>query len=158
MREQTCCFSGHRNLTPARPQHIYNLLAKHVLALIHSSVSVFICGGACGFDTLAALSVLKARALYPHIRLVLALPSPQQTTGWPAKEVQLYQNILAQADEVVYMASEYHAGCLHMRNRYMVDHSRYCLCFLTKPTGGTAHTIAYAKKQQLQIYNLASEP
>ena len=45
-----------------------------------------------------------------------------------------------------------------MRNRYMVDHSRYCLCFLTKLTGGTAHTIAYAKKQQLQIYNLASEP
>ena len=74
MNEQTCCFSGHRHLPKKDILHIHNLLVKHILKLIHIGVNTFICGGALGFDTLAALAVLKIRSIYPHIQLILALP------------------------------------------------------------------------------------
>lgn len=97
MNEQTCCFSGHRHLPKQETLHIHNLLVKHILKLIHIGVNTFICGGALGFDTLAALAVLKIRSIYPHIQLILALPSPQQTNGWSSNDIAVYQSILKQA-------------------------------------------------------------
>ena len=40
------------------------------------------------------------------------------------------------------------------RNRKLVDMSTYCICYLTKATGGTAYTVKYAKKKNLQIINI----
>ncbi len=157
MKEQTCCFSGHRILPEPLKMHISNILAVRILNLIDRGITTFICGGALGFDTLAALTVLKVRIFYPQIRLILALPSPEQPFGWHKKDIKLYQNILNQANEIVYMAQEYHGGCMHMRNQYMVNHSAYCICYMLKNTGGTAYTVQYAQKQHLHIYNIATE-
>ncbi len=115
--------------------HIHNLLVKHILKLIHIGVNTFIC---LGFDTLAALAVLKIRSIYPHIQLILALPSPQQTNGWKENDIAVYQTILKQANHIVYMSQKHHSGCMHMRNHYMVDNSLYCVCYLVNQTGGTA--------------------
>ena len=134
MNEQTCCFSGHRHLPKQQILHIHNLLVKRILKLIHIGVNTFICGGALGFDTLAALAVLKIRSIYPHIQLILALPSPQQTNGWDSNDIEVYQTILKQANQIIYMSQEHHSGCMHMRNHYMVDNSLYCICYLVNQT------------------------
>ena len=42
-----------------------------------------------------------------------------------------------------------------VRNRYMVDRSSLCLCYLRKASGGTKSTVDYAKKAGLQLLNLA---
>ena len=143
MNEQTCCFSGHRHLPKQETLHIHNLLVKHILKL--------------GFDTLAALAVLKIRSIYPHIQLILALPSPQQTNGWSSNDIAVYQSILKQANQIIYMSQEHHSGCMHMRNHYMVDNSLYCICYLANQTGGTAYTVQYAKKKNRHIFNIANE-
>lgn len=158
MNEQTCCFSGHRHLPKKQTLHIHNLLVKHILKLIHIGVNTFICGGALGFDTLAALAVLKIRSIYPHIQLILALPSPQQTNGWGANDIAVYQTILKQANQIIYMSREHHGGCMHLRNHYMVDNSMYCICYLINKTGGTAYTVQYAQKKNRYIFNIANEP
>lgn len=137
--------------------HIHNLLVKRILKLIHIGVNTFICGGALGFDTLAALAVLKIRSIYPHIQLILALPSPQQTNGWDSNDIEVYQTILKQANQIIYMSQEHHSGCMHMRNHYMVDNSLYCICYLVNQTGGTAYTVQYAKKKNRHIFNIANE-
>ncbi len=125
MNEQTCCFSGHRHLPKQETLHIHNLLVKHILKTNSYWREYFICGGALGFDTLAALAVLKIRSIYPHIQLILALPSPQQTNGWSSNDIAVYQSILKQANQIIYMSQEHHSGCMHMRNHYMVDNSLY---------------------------------
>lgn len=38
----------------------------------------------------------------------------------------------------------------------MVDHSGVCVCYLTRDSGGTAYTINYAKKQGLNVFNIAA--
>ena len=82
MKHHSCCFSGHRNLPIEQTLHINNLLVNEIFKLINKGVSNFICGGALGFDTMAAQTILKARIIYPHIQLTMALPSPQQTNRW----------------------------------------------------------------------------
>ncbi|WP_297983767.1 hypothetical protein [uncultured Oscillibacter sp.] len=56
---------------------------------------------------------------------------------------------------VVYTAQQYTRGCMHKRNRYLVDNSGVCVCYLTKERGGTAYTVNYAEKRKLEIINIA---
>ena len=69
--------------------------------------------------------------------------------------MQEYERIKALADKVVYTSQEYTKGCMHKRNRHLVDHSSVCICYLTKKDSGTAYTVDYSEKQGLEIINLA---
>lgn len=155
MKEKTCCFTGHRNLLPQEEKEISQRLTQTLIRLIQSGVQYFGAGGAIGFDTLAAQTVLKLRKQYPHIKLILVLPCLSQTRGWKDNNIKVYEEIKAQADKVVYTSQEYTRGCMHKRNRHLVDHSGICICYLTEDHGGTAYTVQYADKHQLQIINLA---
>lgn len=112
-------------------------------------------GGALGFDTLAAQTVLRLREGYPGMKLILVLPCLTQTRGWKPGDVAEYERIKAQADKVVYTAQQYTPGCMHKRNRHLADHSGVCVCYLTKGNGGTAYTVQYAKEHGLEIINIA---
>ena len=61
MKEKTCCFTGHREI----PERDYNLLKQKtknaIVALIGKGVIYFGAGGARGFDTIAAETVLELK-------------------------------------------------------------------------------------------------
>lgn len=114
-------------------------------------------GGALGFDTLAAQTVLELREQYQEIRLILVLPCYTQTRGWQKKDVVEYERIKCCADKVVFTSEEYSVGCMHKRNRHLVDHSSLCICYLSHPSGGTAYTVQYAERQGLTVVNLAGD-
>ena len=44
---------------------------------------------------------------------------------------------------------------MQKRNRYLVDHSGTCVCYLTSAKGGTAYTVNYTKQKGLRIIHLA---
>jgi len=135
--------------------NITQRLENEIIKLIKIGVRNFCAGGALGFDTHAALIVLELRKKYPHIRLVLVIPCLEQYKGWDEDDKQIYNLIWKKADKVIYTSEEYHPGCMHLRNRKLVDLSNYCICYLTKPTGGTAYTVRYANKTGARIINLA---
>ena len=89
------------------------------------------------------------------MKLILVLPCLTQTRGWRPEDVTEHERIKAQADKVVYTSQQYTRGCMHRRNRHLVDNSGVCVCYLTKDSGGTAYTVGYAKKQELEIVNIA---
>lgn len=155
MRETTCCFTGHRALPMEEREQITHRLEQTLTSLIQTGTQRFMAGGALGFDTLAAQTVLKLREEHPHIKLILILPCLSQTRNWREKDIKIYETIKAAADEVVYTSEEYTRGCMHKRNRHLVDHSGVCVCYLTQSKGGTAYTVNYAKKQGLEVINLA---
>ena len=118
-------------------------------------VATFLAGGALGFDTMAAQEVLRVRGeRFPHLRLVLVLPYVGQESQWSQRDAAVYRALLRQADEVVYTAKAYTRGCLFLRNRYLVDHSAHCVCYLQRDTGGTAYTVRYARERGLVIHDL----
>ena len=156
MRERTCCFTGHRDLQPDCREEIAEKLEETIARLVQDGIQVYKTGGALGFDTLAAQTVLRIKEKHPQIKLSLVLPCLTQTRGWTEADVKEYERIRERADEVVYTSREYVRGCMFKRNRSLVDNSSICVCWLTRSTGGTAYTVKYAIKQGLKIINLFS--
>ena len=153
-REHTACFSGHRIIPAETHSQLSALLVTAVDSLVAAGVTSFICGGAIGFDTMAAQTVLAAREQNPDVRLILALPCKDQSNRWPAKDVAQYVEHIALADEVHWISETYTSDCMHRRNRFMVDHAAIVVTYCTRPRGGTAQTIAYAERQGIRHISL----
>ncbi|MGN0664254.1 MAG: SLOG family protein [Negativibacillus sp.] len=151
----TCCFTGHRVLSREELLHINPSLREVVRQRIEEGYSCFAAGGARGFDTAAALTVLEMKRIYPHIRLRLILPCKNQSKGWNQREKETYQRILTQADQVDYIWEEYLPGCFQARNRALVEASSCCICYLRSGSGGTEFTVNRAKEKGIPVYNLA---
>lgn len=156
MREKTCCFSGHRDLPADELKDVQTRLYGEIRKLVKKGVTRFIAGGAVGFDMMAAVCVLNLKSQeFPQLHLTLALPCPRHFSKWPEADKQLLVPILERSDEVIFVSNEYLPGCMQKRNRFMVDRSGYLLCYHTKPSGGTAYTVNYAKKCGLSVTNVA---
>ena len=155
MRSHTCCFTGHRQIPPGKQAEIVERLERVIISLYQRGVRFYGAGGARGFDALAAQTVLRLRGSCPGMKLILVLPCLTQTKGWPAVDVAEYERIKGLADKVVYTSQAYTAGCMHKRNRHLVDNSSVCVCYLTQDSGGTAYTVRYARNRGLEVINLA---
>ena len=90
---------------------------------------------------------------YPdkNINLIAVIPYEGQTNNWSDDWKHRYADILNQADEKVLLQKHYTRGCLHARNRYMVDNSSFIIAVFNGEEGGTKYTIDYARKQGLRI-------
>lgn len=155
-RLHTCCFTGHRDIPPEILPALAAKLEAVVLELIADGIRYFYAGGALGFDTLAAETVLRLRDQFPQIQLILALPCREQTRGWSAASVERYESILHRANEVIYTSEHYTHGCMQRRNRFMADRSAVCVAYCTRATGGSAYTLQYARKAGLRILLLSA--
>lgn len=154
-RTQTCCFTGHRQLPSEERTEIADRTERVIEALYQKGVRYFGAGGALGFDTLAAQTVIRLRKKCPGMKLILVLPCQTQTRGWKPEDVAEYERIKVQANKVIYTSQQYTPGCMHKRNRHLVDNSGVCICYLTRDSGGTAYTVRYAEEQGLEIINVA---
>ena len=156
-RFKTCCFTGHRQILASHAVPLQNALENTLRSLIQQGVIYYGAGGALGFDTMAALTVLRLRREFPQLRLILVLPCPQQDQYWNPQEQEIYRQILAQADKIIYLSPRYTPFCMHQRNRHLIDHSGTCIAYLTKSSGGTAYTTAYAAQKGVPVINLAEK-
>ena len=153
---RVACFTGHREIPENEYQQLSETLTRVLEELIVEGITEFRTGGARGFDTLAALTVLLLRRSHPEIRLHLILPAPSQTRGWPQDEITLYEQILAQADSHRFVSAAYYNGVLQMRNRALVEGSDICVAYLrSSHGGGTAYTAALALKKGLRLINVS---
>lgn len=69
--------------------------------------------------------------------------------------VLINRDIKQKADKVVYTSQEYTRGCMHKRNRHLVDNSSACISYLTENKGGTFYTVNYAKSKGIEVINIA---
>ena len=145
---KVCAFTGHRKLAGTDFDEL--LLGRVVTNLVKNGVKRFLCGMAVGFDMKAAQTVIALKMTY-DIELVACLPCANQSERFSAKNKMLYDEILACCDEVVVLEEEYTQGCMHRRDRYMVDNSDIIVCFLRKKSGGTYYTVNYAKEANKKI-------
>ena len=157
MKDKTCCFTGHRIIPLLERNAVSKALERAIVESIENGYCYFGAGGALGFDTMAALTVLRLKRQYTHIKLILVLPCENQTQNWKSADIEKYEHIKSQADKVVYVSKEYTSDCMHRRNRHLVDNSSLCICYLTKQSGGTAYTVEYAVKNGLRIENISKK-
>ncbi len=150
-----CCFTGHREIPAGELRCLKKRLKAKIAELAEEGCLSFFAGGAQGFDTLAAETVLSLKKKYP-LRLSLLLPCRDQAKHWEETDVRRYHKILNKADEVSYLSEHYTKFCMHVRNRALVDASSVCIAYMTDASkGGTAYTVRYAEKKGILVYNLA---
>ena len=164
-KRSSCSFTGHRMIPEQQRKALITTLKSTVLYLISLGVKDFHCGGALGFDTLAASVVFDVAREHPDIRLILELPYEKQAEKWSESDKRIYEFLKTKADEInIHFPNpknkEEATKYLLSRNRLMIDKSYYCVCFFKDDgmkRGGTAYTVNYAKLHDLQIINLAEQ-
>ena len=155
MKNQTCCFTGHRKLPKDKIEQIVIRLDREIDYLISQSVTDYISGGALGFDQIAASLIIAKKEMGRKIHLIFALPCKDQDRLWNAQQRKFYRALLSESDEIVYVSEVYTDGCMKRRNKYMIDHSAYCICALLRPFNGTDQTVKYARQKGLKVINVA---
>lgn len=161
MKKDTCCFTGHR---PQKLPWGYDeewedcirlklKLACEIEAMRKKGVTTFISGMAIGVDMWAAEIVLDLKRAYPldTIKLMAAIPFEGQANKWSGEYRERYFDILAKADGEITFHEHYTKGCMHERNRFMVDNSAYMIAVFNGEKGGTANTLKYAESKGLNI-------
>lgn len=153
-RSSTCSFTGHRAIPDGMINYLFKRVKDGVNYLYPQRIRTFLTGGAIGFDTLAAQAVIECRNTHQDIQLILVIPCRDQTRAWRQADIETYEYMKELADEVICLSEHYYNGCMHLRNRYLIDNSSVCICYLTRTSGGTAYTVRYAKDQGLSVFNL----
>lgn len=156
--ERTCCFTGHRpNALPfaeddAECARIKSRLREEILRHIALGADTFITGMAAGVDTWAGEICVSLRDEGAKLRLIAAIPCPEQMKGAASSAKERYDALLAACDEVVTVCGEYTPWCMHERDRFMVDNSRWVIgVYNGAESGGTYYTLRYARKQKREV-------
>ena len=153
--ETTACFTGHRTVPPSEEPALRFRLSSALQQAYEGGYRTFMCGGARGFDTLAAEAVICFRETHGDVRLFLAIPCANQASRWTEEEKARRKAILERADEVRVLSETYYDGCMHARNLFMVDASSLCFCWMKRFEGGTWFTVRSALRHSLTVINLA---
>ena len=156
---KTCCFTGPRpkNYPWGRDKECEAKIEEKLKIAVQEAVERgyrhFISGMAAGIDLLAAKIVLQLREdmLERGIVLEAAIPFPDQPRRWK-EEVKLeYESILLRCDKVHSIADTFSVAAYRKRDEYMVGRSSLLIAVEGKPNGGTARTVAYARRLNREI-------
>lgn len=141
-----CCFTGHRDISLVERRQISSKLKETICDLVKTKgVTAFRCGGALGFDTIAALYVIELKNEYPEIKLIIDIPHRNQASMWSELDQHTYDYILNHADSINVISENYYKGCMQKRNRHMVDNSDYVVAYVKRAKGGSYYTACYAE-------------
>ncbi len=155
---KSASFTGHRKLTgdiSNLSERLYDFIERGIINL---GLTDFYTGGAIGWDTLAAQTILRLREVYPQIKLHLVLPcsNEEQTARWTNEQKSEFYRILDLADSVEYTSQRYHKGCMEVRNARLVQYANtrcYCLLNPSNLHSGTAQTVRMALKKHIVVIN-----
>ncbi len=153
----TCCFTGHREIAPIHEESLPLLLEETVGELLEEGVRRFVTGGALGFDTLAAETVLHLKESFPDLLLTVIAPHRNQSRSWCREDRLRYESIRERADEFLVLYERYVSGCMRRRNHAMVDRSGICVAYLLHAPSGTRQTVDYALQSGLRVIDLCEK-
>ena len=154
--QNTVCFTGHRHIDRERIPEIRRRLKAAISRCYEQGCRWFICGGALGFDTLAAEETIRFRNNHPDVVLSLAVPCADQAERWTEADRKSWLRIVSLADEKTVLSPVYYQGVMLARNRFMADRSSLCICYLEHWQGGAASAVRYAlTNEDMAIINLA---
>ena len=174
----TVCFTGPRpaHIFPQQPydpsrrtdyQKIIEKIKEMVLELYGYGYSIFLSGGAQGFDQLAFWAVHSCKREIPELKNIVVRPFEGQERKWSRTGLfsqKEYEKMLLSADLILTCTKLTEdtkadaAKALHYRNQVMVTLSRIVIGMgepedweKEKIRGGTGNCLKYAKEQKKQI-------
>ena len=77
---------------------------------------------------------------------------------FPSSQRTIFERVVAEADEVITLATRYAPSVYALRNNYLVDNSSAVIAYFTGEKGGTAYTVHRAVKNLAYIVNIYNNP
>ncbi len=151
---KSCSFTGHRAIPSHLSDRLKGFLSFEILAAYECGVREFYCGGALGFDTMAAEAVIAFRVTHPDVRLGLVLPCRDQDSSWSESTRLVYREILSEADYVEYVTDTYFDGCMKLRNQRLVALCDLLIAYTARPRSGAGQTVRLAEQAGRRVINL----
>ncbi len=152
--DTTACFTGHRTYDGSRN----NDLEVAIRGLYAQGYRNFLCGMAIGFDLAAAEVALSLRNELKGLRVVAVVPFEGMQRKFPIEQQNLFNRVVAEADETIILATHYAASVYAQRNNFLVDNSSAVIAYFTGEKGGTAYTVRRAVKNLAYIINIYNNP
>lgn len=158
-RPFSIALTGHR---PNRLPGGYNLghpFYKRLAGLLQTAVRAELgyherlalhSGMALGADTVWAQVITQMRRENPgRIHFVAEVPFMAQAARWPKRaDKELWERLVAEADEVRVYAEQFSNRAMQARNEGMIDAAELLLAVYDGTAGGgTANAVRYAKKR-----------
>lgn len=153
----TLCFAGHRIIRRKDMALLPQRLDALLEACYEKGYVQYLCGGAIGFDTLAAEAVVRLRQKHGDVQLVLMIPCSDQSARWTQAQCQRYERLLYRANDVQVLTDLYHDGCMQARNDAMLARSSLCISYQYMNRGGTLSTVRQAHRMNIPVLNVALE-
>ncbi len=151
----SCAFTGHRAIKPEHEKLLAERLARAVEYAYSRGCRVFYCGGALGFDTMAAREVIRFSFTRRDVVLRLVLPCQNQDELWTERQRESYFYILQNAESVEYISNEYTPECMKKRNLRLAELCDILIAYLYKSGSGSSQTVRLAKKLGKEVYNIS---
>ncbi len=152
--EKICCFTGHRNILDNDRAAVTAALRVLLPDLIRDGVTLFRTGGALGFDSLAAEEILRIKRNFPEVKLHIYVPCLDQNKYYNDEQKAVYLKHINAADNIFCISEKYYNGCMHARNRALVNDSDICVAYIRESSGGTAYTVNYAEKNGVRVIKI----
>lgn len=104
------------------------------------NADTIISGMAIGVDLIAASVCLDL-----GLKLICAVPFPEQDSRWPKQTKRFYQEILKQGKSIC-VSERFSKKAFQTRNEWMVNHSDLTIAIWDGTSGGTGNCVEYANK------------
>lgn len=149
-----CSFTGHRTIPSSHLAKLDGLLSRAIDYVYAEGCREFYTGGALGFDTMAAKKLLSFKISHGDIKLIVAVPCENQAEKWQRADREMYEYILANADEVVFCSEGYTSDCMKRRNEFLADACDVLIAYSGRASSGSAQTVRMAEARGKTVYNL----
>lgn len=141
--QHSCCFFGHRDA----PESIKPKLKDNIKRLIiEYNVTDFYVGNNGSFDSIVT-SVLKEIVIeYPDVSYSIVL------AYLPNKRDQEQEKNTLYPFGIESVPKRY---CISWRNKWLIDHSQFVICYVTHITGGASKFMEMASKKNIKVINIS---
>ena len=152
MKENTCCFFGHRTINET--DELRTKITEAVERLISDeNVDTFLFGSKSEFDRLCLELVTKLKEKYPHVKRIYV------RAEYPFISDDYRSRLLRYYDETYYPEKLHGAGhaAYVERNYEMINNSKYCIVYYDEQKApaisksGTKIALAYADRKGRKV-------
>ena len=152
-KDKRCCFCGHSKIWDSGVKERIKSVAEDLI--VNHNITEFWVGNYGAFDSYATSAIKELKRQYEHIELDLIIPYITNPINENKESYyNSYDNILI-ADIPESTPKRFH---IIKANEYMINHSAYLICYIEWSWGGAIRTYEYAKRNNLQIFNVAEKP
>ena len=141
--QHSCCFFGHRDA----PESIKPILKDNIKRLIiEYNVTDFYVGNNGRFDSIVTSILKEVVNEYPDISYSIVLAYLPNKRGPEQEKNTLYPFGIESVPK---------RYCISWRNKWLIEHSQFVICYVTHITGGASRFMEMALKKGRTVINLS---